>query len=98
MDHWISVYETDQLYRAELTKDILNNEEVDAVILNRKDSSYHEDIDSKKENEKGNGVYKNTSGQYDNEHESADSSFDKIIHNGLILRFLLLFPCLPEEP
>ncbi len=41
MDHWISVYETDQLYRAELTKDILNNEEVDAVILNRKDSSYH---------------------------------------------------------
>lgn len=41
MDHWISVYETDLLYRAELTKDILNNEEVDAVILNRKDSSYH---------------------------------------------------------
>lgn len=41
MDNWISVYETDQLYRAELVKDILNNEEVDAVILNRKDSSYH---------------------------------------------------------
>lgn len=41
MDHWISVYETDLLYRAELVKDILNNEDVDAVILNRKDSSYH---------------------------------------------------------
>ncbi len=41
MDNWIAIYETDQLYRAELVKDILNNEEVDAVILNRKDSSYH---------------------------------------------------------
>lgn len=41
MDNWISVYETDQPYRAELVKDLLNNEDVNAVILNRKDSSYH---------------------------------------------------------
>jgi len=41
MDNWIAIYETDQLYRAEIVKDILNNEEIDAVILNRKDSSYH---------------------------------------------------------
>lgn len=40
MDDWISVFETDQQYRAELVKDILNNEDVDAVILSHKDSSY----------------------------------------------------------
>lgn len=40
MDNWTSVYETDQMYRAELVKDILNNKDVDAVILNNKDSSY----------------------------------------------------------
>lgn len=40
MDDWTSVYETDQMYRAELVKDLLNNEDVDAVIFNQKDSSY----------------------------------------------------------
>lgn len=40
MDNWISVFETDQPYQAELVKDILNNNDVDAVILNRKDSAY----------------------------------------------------------
>lgn len=40
MDDWTSVYETDQMYRAEFVKDLLNNEDVDAVIFNQKDSSY----------------------------------------------------------
>lgn len=41
MDNWISVFETDQLYRAELVKDILCDNDIDAVILNQKDSSYN---------------------------------------------------------
>lgn len=41
MDNWTSVFETDQLYKAELVKDILCNNDIDAVILNQKDSSYN---------------------------------------------------------
>ncbi len=40
MDNWISIYETDQLYRAELVKDKLQENQIEAVILNQKDSSY----------------------------------------------------------
>lgn len=40
MDNWISIYETDQHYRAELVKDVLQENSIEAVILNQKDSSY----------------------------------------------------------
>ncbi|WP_298616872.1 DUF2007 domain-containing protein [uncultured Odoribacter sp.] len=41
MDNWTSVFETNQLYKAELIKDILCDNDIDAVILNQKDSSYN---------------------------------------------------------
>lgn len=41
MNNWISVFETDQLYKAELVKEVLCDNGVEAVILNQKDSSYN---------------------------------------------------------
>lgn len=40
MDDWTPIYETEQLYRAEIVKSILNNNDLEAVILNQRDSSY----------------------------------------------------------
>ena len=37
MNDWVVIFETGQLYRAELVKSLLN---VEAVILNQKDSSF----------------------------------------------------------
>lgn len=37
---WVLVFETDQPYQAEIAKEVLDNEEIDSVILNQKDSSY----------------------------------------------------------
>ncbi len=39
-DTWISIYETDQLYQAEMMKDVLCDNGVKAFILNQQDSSY----------------------------------------------------------
>lgn len=40
MDNWTSVYETDQLYLADMIKSVLCDSNIDAVVLNQKDSSY----------------------------------------------------------
>lgn len=40
MDNWTSVYETDQLYLADMIKSVLRESDIDAVVLNQKDSSY----------------------------------------------------------
>ena len=37
---WTVVFETDQLYRAEIALQDLQEEGVEAVIMNKKDSSY----------------------------------------------------------
>lgn len=37
---WTVVFETDQLYRAEIALQVLQEEGVEAVIMNKKDSSY----------------------------------------------------------
>ncbi|MDR2847670.1 MAG: DUF2007 domain-containing protein [Bacteroidales bacterium] len=40
MDNWICVYTTNQRYRAEIVKNLLGEENIEAVILDKKDSSY----------------------------------------------------------
>ena len=40
MSDWIAVFETSQLYQAEMVKDILADNGVEAVVLNQQDSSY----------------------------------------------------------
>lgn len=40
MDNWVAVFVTDQICQAELIKGILNENDMDAVLLNQKDSSY----------------------------------------------------------
>lgn len=40
MDNWTPVYQTDQLYKAELIKNVLCDNHIEAVILNQRDSSY----------------------------------------------------------
>lgn len=37
---WVLVFETDQPYQAEIAKEVLDNEGINNVILNQKDSSY----------------------------------------------------------
>lgn len=37
---WISVYETDQLYKAELIKRFLSDNEITACVLNQQDYAY----------------------------------------------------------
>jgi hypothetical protein len=37
---WKTVFETDQHYRATIAKDVLENNGIQAVILNQKDSTY----------------------------------------------------------
>lgn len=39
-DNWINIFETDQLYQAELIKGVLCDNGIEAYILNQKDSSY----------------------------------------------------------
>lgn len=41
MNDWIAIFETDQLYQAEMIKGMLSDGGIEAVILNQKDSSYH---------------------------------------------------------
>lgn len=40
MDNWVTVFETDQLYLAEMVKGVLYENNIDAVLLSHKDSSY----------------------------------------------------------
>ncbi|WMJ72483.1 DUF2007 domain-containing protein [Cytophagaceae bacterium ABcell3] len=41
MINWQKVYSTDKHHRAELVKDVLADNQIEAVIINKKDSSYH---------------------------------------------------------
>ncbi len=38
--NWVCIYNTSTLYIAEMAKDLLHEEEIDAVIINKKDSNY----------------------------------------------------------
>lgn len=40
MNDWIAIYVTSQLYQAEMIKSILEENDITAVIMNQKDSSY----------------------------------------------------------
>jgi hypothetical protein len=39
-EHWEMIYSSTLLYKVEMLKDLLENEEIPAVIINKKDSSY----------------------------------------------------------
>jgi hypothetical protein len=40
MEDWKCVYTTEQEYKAELVKGFLTNENIEAVVYNKKDSAY----------------------------------------------------------
>lgn len=40
MNDWIAIFETSQIYQAEIAKGVLCDNGIEAVILNRQDSSY----------------------------------------------------------
>ncbi len=40
MNHWISIYETDLEFKAEMVKDILANNGIEAVLLSHKGSAF----------------------------------------------------------
>jgi len=39
-DNWISIFSTDKPWQAEIAKQILSENGIDAVIINKQDSSY----------------------------------------------------------
>jgi hypothetical protein len=41
MSNWQSVFKTSIAHQAEIVKAVLNESEIEAIILNQKDSSYH---------------------------------------------------------
>jgi len=40
LDNWIVIYSTSQLYEAEMVKNIMADNEIECVIMNKKDSTY----------------------------------------------------------
>jgi hypothetical protein len=40
MENWISIYSTDKAYLAEIAKEVLFENGIDAVVVNKKDSNY----------------------------------------------------------
>ena len=38
---WVVVYSTDDIFRAEVIKNMLLSNNIEAIIMNQKDSSYH---------------------------------------------------------
>lgn len=40
MENWTLVYRSNQLYRAELMKQLLAENDIQAIIVNKKDSAY----------------------------------------------------------
>jgi len=40
MENWICVYTTDQIYKAEAVKALLSLENIEAMVMDKKDSSY----------------------------------------------------------
>jgi hypothetical protein len=39
--NWTSIYSTDQLYIAELAKQMLSDNDIEAVVINKRDSTYN---------------------------------------------------------
>lgn len=39
-ENWVKVFSSNQEYLVEITKGVLEEEDIDAVIINKKDSSY----------------------------------------------------------
>ncbi len=39
-ENWEAIYSTDQLYEAELVKDMMADNDIECVILNKQDSTY----------------------------------------------------------
>ena len=37
---WLLIFETDQMYQAEIAKQVLSENDIDSIIINKKDSSY----------------------------------------------------------
>ena len=37
---WVIIFSTDQIYKSEMIKDILDQDHIDCVVLNKMDSSY----------------------------------------------------------
>jgi len=40
-DNWVSVYSTDKPWQAEIAKQVLTENGIEAVVMNKQDSSYH---------------------------------------------------------
>ena len=40
MENWVCVFSSDQVHKAELAKKILTEENIEAIVLNKKDSAY----------------------------------------------------------
>lgn len=38
---WVSIFVTSELYRAEMAKQVLVQNDIEAVLLNKRDSFYH---------------------------------------------------------
>ncbi|MBN3520631.1 DUF2007 domain-containing protein [Algoriphagus lutimaris] len=41
MENWIKVFESDMQVRAEIVKGVLEENEINAVVLNKKETIYH---------------------------------------------------------
>ena len=41
MSKWVSIFKNDNQYRAEIVKAVLEDNEVPAVVVNKKDTAYH---------------------------------------------------------
>ena len=39
-DNWVVIYSTAQLYEAEMVKDMMADNDIESVIMNKKDSTY----------------------------------------------------------
>jgi len=37
---WVVIFSTNQIYKSEILKDVLENNNIDCVVLNKRDSSY----------------------------------------------------------
>jgi hypothetical protein len=40
-DNWVSVYSSDKPWQAEIAKQVLTENGIESVIINKQDSSYH---------------------------------------------------------
>ena len=40
-DNWVVVYSSDKAWQAEIAKQVLDDNGIEAVVINKQDSSYH---------------------------------------------------------